>query len=253
MGQHQHHHPADGPDTGPDTAVTQDSSSPLWRTRIAVSALVICVIIAGTWWLFRWLSINLPASADDTGEVEDRIELQETAADTAVADADGSDSQDNGADIGADQPHVVVHVVGEVANPGVYELTTEDRVIDALDAAGGPTEDAVLEGLNLAAPVQDGQQILVPDQHSQDQAPAGSGGASTTGGGGEPVAAGEAVNVNTADAAGLESLPGVGPATAEKIINHRDHHGPFGSLADLEAVSGIGPATLERLDGLVSF
>lgn len=166
---------------------------------------------------------------------------------------------DGGAAAPADT--VTVHVAGEVAEPGLVELPAGARVQDALQAAGGPTEEAAVDRLNLAAPAVDGSQILVPGPESDPGVENGGGGAAAAG---TPAAAGTGVggtgsggpggvNVNTADSATLEQLPGIGPALAGRIIDHREQVGPFGSLEDLDAVSGIGPAMMEQLDGLVSW
>ncbi|GAA1675510.1 hypothetical protein GCM10010977_21580 [Citricoccus zhacaiensis] len=117
-----------------------------------------------------------------------------------------------------------------------------------------------MELLNLAAPAVDGSQILVPGPDGLSGGAAGADGAGVPlseggangGSGGTPEAAG-AVNLNTADVTALEQLPGIGPALAGRIVEHRDQVGPFGSLEDLDAVSGIGPAMMERLDGLVTW
>lgn len=140
---------------------------------------------------------------------------------------------------------VIVDVAGAVRRPGVYELSAGERVIDAIELAGGPTTKGDTSALNLAAPLVDGSQILVP---------VASGGAS--GGGSAPVAGGAApgglVNINTADAATLETLNGIGEVLAAAIIAYRDEHGPFPSVDALEGVSGIGPATLEELRSQVT-
>lgn len=150
---------------------------------------------------------------------------------------------------GAATPSVVslfVHVAGEVRRPGVYEFQQGDRVIDAIEAAGGERPGASLDGLNLAAPLTDGTQILVPER-----APA----AGTTVPGAAPTGTDTAsakVNVNTADATQLETLPGIGEVLAQTIIDHRTENGPFASIDELEDVSGIGPATLEEIRDLVT-
>ena len=134
----------------------------------------------------------------------------------------------------------------------------------AVGAAGGPTRHARAERINLAAPLDDGQQVLVPSARTPQDAldrVAGAAQAQPTpttgraGGGGEPGGAesGDTVDLNTADATELQTLPGVGPATAEKIIAHRETVGPFTGLQDLDAVPGIGPATLDRLRDHVSW
>ncbi|MFN3217429.1 MAG: helix-hairpin-helix domain-containing protein [Acidimicrobiales bacterium] len=141
---------------------------------------------------------------------------------------------------------VVVHVAGAVARPGVYRMAAGDRVGDAVDLAGGPTADADLDRINLAAVVADGAQINVPRRGEAIVAPV------------EPPTASGAtdsaapIDINTADADLIETLPGVGPSTAAAIIRHREQHGPFRSVAALDEVSGIGPARLEALRDLVT-
>ena len=140
----------------------------------------------------------------------------------------------------------IVHVAGAVARPGVYEVSAAARVGDAVDLAGGPTADADLDRINLAATVTDGGQINVPRIGQALIAPLGSQAAGGSPGAGAPI------DINTADASMLETLPGVGPSTAAAIIAHREEHGPFPSVAALDDVSGIGPARLEALRDLVT-
>ena len=138
---------------------------------------------------------------------------------------------------------LIVDVAGEVRKPGVYEFDEGQRVIDALNAAGGPTNQANLGALNLAAPLSDGSQVLVPAQASAG-APVGSSAGSA---GGTTL-----INVNTADATQLEELPGIGEVLAGAIVQYREEHGPFASVDQLDEVSGIGPATLENIRDLVT-
>jgi competence protein ComEA len=139
----------------------------------------------------------------------------------------------------------VVHVVGAVHAPGVVELGPHARVVDAIDAAGGATDDADLQRLNLAALVTDGQRIAVPRLGEPDPAPAVG---DTVAGGGTPSGP---IDVNTASAAQLETLPGIGPTLAAAIIAEREK-GPFKSVDDLGRVRGIGDARLEQLRELVT-
>jgi competence protein ComEA len=135
---------------------------------------------------------------------------------------------------------ILVDVAGEVRKPGVYEFTEGDRVIDAIQAAGGATAKANLEALNLAAPVQDGVQVLVPAKVPvSDSAPPGTAGTSP----GAPGAT--LVNINTASATELETLPGIGEVLSQAIVDYRTQNGPFASVDDLENVSGIGPSILD--------
>lgn len=130
---------------------------------------------------------------------------------------------------------ILVHVSGQVVAPGLVEVTSDARVADAIAAAGGVTHRADLSGVNLAEPVVDGQQIVVPSSAGQGTEPAM--GATTD----------SRVRLNDADAAALETLPGVGPVLAEAIIAHRAEYGSFRSVEDLLDVPGIGEQKLASL------
>jgi competence protein ComEA len=136
---------------------------------------------------------------------------------------------------------VVVHVVGAVRRPGLYALRQGARIADAVRRAGGTTRKADLTAINLAAPLEDGLQVVVPKR----QAAADSGTAP-----GEPASG--PIHLNTASLEELDSLPGVGPVTAQKILDWRQTHGAFTSVDDLDAIPGIGPARLEQLRDLVA-
>jgi competence protein ComEA len=140
----------------------------------------------------------------------------------------------------AGAPRLVVHVVGAVRRAGLFRLREGARVADALARAGGPTRRADLSAVNLAAPLVDGQQVVVPRR--------GPGGTSAAG---APVA-GSKVSLAVATVEQLDELPGIGPVTAQKIVDWRSTHGPFRSVDDLDAVPGIGPARLEQLRELVT-
>lgn len=157
--------------------------------------------------------------------------------------AAGSDAADDG--FGAPEV-VVLHVLGAVVDPGIVELPLGSRVVDAIAAAGGPTDDADLAAVNLARVVVDGEQLRLPAVG--EAPPPGAAGAGEVGGAaGSGASADGRININTADAAGLEQLPGVGPAIAARIIAWREQNGPFRSVDELTAVSGIGEKTLDGL------
>jgi competence protein ComEA len=142
---------------------------------------------------------------------------------------------------------VVVHVAGAVVSPGLHELPTGSRVADAIAAAGGLTPAADQARINLAAPVTDGERVYVLAVGEQEPAVAVGGGAGpATGAPSGPV------DLNTADAEALDALPGVGPATAAAIIEHRGKVGAFTSVDQLLDVPGIGEAKLEALRDLVT-
>jgi competence protein ComEA len=132
---------------------------------------------------------------------------------------------------------VLVHVVGAVRHPGVYQLADGARTRDAVTAAGGATRKAALDGLNLAAPVADGEQVVVPVRgRARPVAPPG-----------KPAV----VRLNRADIAALDTLPGIGPATAQRIVAWRDEHGPFATVEGLLDVPGIGEAKLAAMRDLI--
>ena len=139
-------------------------------------------------------------------------------------------------------PRLFVNVVGAVRRPGLYTLKDGSRVADAVIRAGGPTPKAQIELLNLAARIADGEQIVVPRRGLANPGAAASGGGATAG----------PVHLNSATLEQLDALPGVGPVTAQKILDYRQQHGAFGSVDELDAIAGIGPARLEQLRGLVA-
>ncbi|NLT26953.1 MAG: ComEA family DNA-binding protein [Microbacteriaceae bacterium] len=144
----------------------------------------------------------------------------------------------------------LVHVLGQVPSPGVYEIGPGGRVVDAIAAAGGLTDEADTAAVNLARPVVDGEQIYVPAIGETPPVPPGGGDAEGASDG--TGSAGGLVNLNTATAAQLETLPRIGPAMAQRIIDHREANGPFAAVDDLIDVAGIGEATLEGLRPLVT-
>ncbi len=212
--------------------------------RLFVSAVSVVVVGAGVLWLVR-----APAPTTEAG-------LPFTAA--APTAATGSTAPARSA-AGATLPPpaspsntavpvgpVIVHVAGAVGRPGVYELAAGARVHSAIEAAGGASKVADLDGLNLAAAVGDGQRIYVPEAGEVDPATVPSGPITVAVSGGDETPAGP-VDLNVATAAQLESLPGIGPTTAAAIIDDRERNGPFAAVADLERVPGIGPAKLAAI------
>jgi competence protein ComEA len=151
---------------------------------------------------------------------------------------------------------VTAHAAGQVKVPGVYSVPAGARVTDLVTAAGGLLPEADVDRLNLAARVVDGTRVYIPRRGETAPAEAGAGdlGAGATGGSGGGGAGGAPpgpVDLNTATAAQLDTLPGVGPATAAAIITYRSRHGRFKSVTELLEVPGIGPAKLEAIRPLV--
>ncbi len=135
-------------------------------------------------------------------------------------------------------PPVVVHVVGAVRRPGLYRLPRGKRVADAVSQAGGAAEEAELGLINLAAPLADGQQVIVPARSPEGVAD-------------RDVVAGGRVWLSNATPEQLVELPGVGPVTAQTNVDYRERHGAFGSVRELDAIPGIGPARIAQLEDLV--
>jgi competence protein ComEA len=140
---------------------------------------------------------------------------------------------------------VVIDVAGAVRRPGLYRLRPGSRIDDAIAAAGGARAKAQLDTVNLAAPVADGEQIVVPRRGAGGAAAAVAGAPAA---GSSPSAP---LDLNSATLEQLESLPGIGPVTAQKILDYRQQHGAFHAVAELQGVSGIGPAHMAQLKGLV--
>lgn len=265
---------AEEPDRTPGSA-SRSAGRRAWPTRVrwvtVVGILVVAGVVASLLLARRPPPIDdrlpMTSAADGAGGVA-AGPASEGAADpadddgasSATGDAAGSDAASRPED-GVDSGEVVVHVAGAVAAPGVVRLAATGRIVDAVAAAGGLRPDADPDRVNLAAPVADGQRIVIPvlgqplpaevlAEPGIGATPGGPApvGATPAGGGGTGVAV---VDLNTATAEQLDTLPGVGPATAAAILAHRDETGPFGSVDELIDVRGIGEAKLEALRDLV--
>jgi len=172
-----------------------------------------------------------------------------------TATAPGSGDGGGAARVSVDRAgggRLTVHVAGAVRRPGVYRLPPGARVDDALRRAGGASRAADLAAVNLAARLEDGRQVLVPAR-----APAGGGapaatGSGAAGGGGAAAPAGAPVNLNTATLEQLDTLDGVGPGIAQRILDYREQHGGFRRVEELGEVPGIGDKRLAALTPLVA-
>lgn len=207
--------------------------------RLVTSAIAVVVVCAGAWFLVR-TPTPPPESALPTAG-GGSLPLTTLPAPTTTAGVD------DGLEA-SDESRIVVHVAGAVATPGVHELDADGRVADAIELAGGVTIDADPGSINLAAPLADGSRIYVPVV-GEEPPPVS---AVVSSGDERDVAAIGPIDVNSADARLLETLPGIGPATAAAILTERERNGPFASFDDLERVPGIGPAKLAALDGLIT-
>lgn len=150
---------------------------------------------------------------------------------------------------------ILVNVVGAVPRPGLYELPEGSRVHNAVDAAGGLLAEADATGINLAAVLEDGQQLDIPFQDGAGPTPGINTNLSITRTPSQvtpsPVSD-DLLNINTATVDQLDNLPGIGPTTAQNIVDYRTEHGPFQRVQDLMNVPGIGPATFDRLKDLIA-
>jgi competence protein ComEA len=194
----------------------------LSRSQLLVyGAVAVALLLVGA----RWVR-SADGDGTDTGGI----------AEAAVGGAgEGSFAIEGG---GGD---AVVHVAGAVRRPGVYRLPSGSRVTDAIERAGGPAGDAAPDGLNLAARVSDGQQIVMPARAEGSVGVAGGTGSAVDGASDGPI------SVGTATVEQLDTIEGIGPVTAQDIIGFRDEHGGLASIEELDEISGIGPATMEAL------
>ena len=172
------------------------------------------------------------------GESAVRVPSVAEAATVSIPIADGSSTT------AAGSASLVVDVEGAVRRPGLYRFRSGARVADALVRAGGLKPSAAAGGVNLAAPLADGEQVVVPARSTAGVGDAAAGGGAATGGGAP-------VDLNSATVEQLDGLPGIGPVTAQKIVDYRLAHGPFTSVDQLDAIPGIGASRIENLRGLV--
>lgn len=155
----------------------------------------------------------------------------------------------------APEPELVVHVTGAVLRPGVYTMSPGDRVADAVAAAGGALGSAASDAVNLARIIADGERIYIPTLEEMEAGVLENGGTGAEWGAGAPagaVSAAGVVDINRATVTELETLPGVGPATAQKIVDDREANGPFATPEDLMRVPGIGAKKFEAMRDQVS-
>ncbi|MEO6989466.1 MAG: helix-hairpin-helix domain-containing protein [Aquihabitans sp.] len=216
------------------------SASPL-RSLGLVAVLVLAAGVA--WWLLR----------PPPPPIESALPL----ATGAAPSADGAEAVAQTVSTTTGEPvELVVQSAGAVSSPGVYRLAPGARVDDLVTASGGLVADADVDRVNLAAPVGDGERVWFPLQGDEEPpvVVAGGGGGPGPGPGATPGpdAPPAMVNLNTATAAELDTLPGVGPSTASAILAHREEHGPFAAVDDLLEVRGIGDAKLEQIRPLAT-
>ena len=203
--------------------------------KIKIIATITFIILAGT--------VYSVSTMIKGGKADDRIELVVT--DSVISTSDEADSHfDSSDDSTKDDSNtdIYVHICGAVINPGVYQVPAGTRVYQALELAGGSSDDAYLSGINLADKLADGQKVYIPAEGENAE-----GILSTDSGGVQSVM----VNINTASEAELMTLPGIGQSRAKDIINYRVKNGLFESINDIMKVSGIKEAAFEKIKDLI--
>lgn len=228
----------------------QDSPRSRTLFRVALAALCALLLVAIVWRTARADPVpveqSLPFAAESATATATVARVQASvggAAGEGASAVEGPGAEDGPAAV------VVVHVAGAVQRPGLVRGEAGWRVADAIEAASGPVPNADLDRINLAAPLRDGERIYVP-LIGEDPPPSPAPVADVIAGGGSEQA--PLVNLNSADANLLEQLPGVGPATAQTIIEHRSQFGTFASVDSLIAVRGIGAAKLDAIRDYVT-
>lgn len=192
------------------------------KNKIKIVAVPVLVIAAV---LFFWLNSG-----------SDEIKIDE--GNSSAIEEDGISQQE----VNSTQSHLYVDIGGEVMKPGVYEVSDGTRLFEVIDKAGGLTEDADIDGINRAETVQDGQKIMIGRHGENPDENRGSYSANNVTDSGEGK-----VNINTADAAALQTIPGIGPSKADRIIEYRESEGKFNEIDDIKNISGIGNKTFESI------
>jgi len=210
------------------------------RLRVKIGAVIVLALVG----LGCAVLVSVIGDSGSTAVAQREVIESGSVIDAPGTENPGDVTLGSGLGTRAAAGSIFVHILGAVANPGLYELSDGERAIDAVAAAGGFAENADQAQLNLARFVSDGEQIIVP---IIGQAP-------PPGASAQPGVLGQSgkVNLNTADAAALETLPRVGPALAARIIAWRESNGRFGAIEELTSVSGIGEKTFDGLRELVT-
>lgn len=216
-----------------------DAPRKMLKSRFGKAALAGAIIL---------LSICMVAVAAGALHAEDGFSLEKAdAASASVEEADESEGR-----LAGTSPALYVHVAGSVERPGIYQVEEGARVAEAVQAAGGFTADAATESVNLARQVQDGEQIVVASSTVLDGGHAASGEMGGAVAPKESARADARVNINVATEAELQTISGIGPSKAKKIIAYREANGSFKAVEDICKVSGIGAKTLESIRDQIS-
>ena len=213
------------------------------KDKIKTAVLPILVIAAV---LFFWFS----GKGDDVTLTDG----EPAASEVQTQDEEKAEDGETAQQVSAAAGKIFVDIGGEVAAPGVYEVTEGTRLFEVINRAGGLTEEADIDVINRAETVYDGQKILIAsyEETKNEKNSAGAGSGQTAGNNadsekGTADTDGEKVNINTADSAELQSIPGIGPSKADRIIEYRDTQGRFSTIEDIKNISGIGNKTFESI------
>lgn len=207
------------------------------RLRVGLGGGIVLVVVAAGIAVLLTALLGHPSTAASSFAGSTSASYRSSSTSSPSAAPSAADQANLG---GGNGSTALVQVSGQVVKPGLYELSTGSRVVDAIAAADGFTDNADQSGLNLAQIVADGQQVVVPVKGAHPPAPATSPDGTAT------------VNINTADATALETLDGIGPALAARILAYRTAHGGFRSVGDLQNVTGIGPKKFAAIKNKVS-
>lgn len=213
-------------------------------TNLPLSRALAVGSIVGVLLLVGWSSLGSGGSSDSPMATGSRLVAEGTGPPRRQSGTDGAAGADSGLQIDSGSRRIVVDVSGEVKRPGVYGFTHGERVIEAIRRAGGVTGNAWPAGINRAAVLADGQQVVVPSRSASGAGGVVGAGAATA------VAPGSdagPISLGTATQAQLEEIEGIGPVTAQSILEFRDAQGGISSIDELDQVTGIGPVTMEAL------
>ncbi len=224
---------------------------------ISPNAIRAAIIIAAVILLIALIRcIPLVLGSDDSFQIITATASDEDAsAESSDADEEQSENSEELEQVtAASESTVVVHVAGAVEEPGVYSVFEGGRVLDAVEAAGGFSNEACAEAVNLARLISDGEQIYIPtyqEVESGEYTSSSSESSSAASGSSSSSSSGSLININTATADELDTLPGIGPVTASNIISYREENGGFSSKEEIKEVSGIGDAKYAQIEDLI--
>lgn len=214
--------------------------------------IIIVIICLGGYYIY-YKNSNTYKEFENISQIEELLPYEEEHQNTNS----NTNFNDTSTEISHEEEMIMVHITGEVKNWGVIELKSGSRIIDAVNEAGGFTEDADTEKINLAYIISDGMKIYIPNKN-EDINDDGAEYISTDSGeniitGGKKLKENEnkLININKATQTELESLPGIGPSTALKIISYRNEQGNFSSIEDIKNVNGIGESKFENIKDLI--